>query len=69
MDTLSLKAFHIAFITVSSLLTFGLAVYAFLRVEGAMGFVWALAAILGGAALIVYGMRFLKKMKDIQTTL
>ncbi|MCH8122614.1 MAG: hypothetical protein IH853_05780 [Bacteroidetes bacterium] len=65
---MSLKAFHIAFITVSTLLTFGMGVYAFLEVDGAMRFVWTLAALLAGILLIVYGMRFLKKMKHLGST-
>ncbi len=65
MCSLSLKAFHIAFITLSALLTFGLAAYAFFEVEGPLRFVWTLGAVAMGGVLITYGIRFLKKMKDI----
>ena len=65
---MSLKAFHIAFITVSTLLTFGMGAWAFFEVDGAMRFVWLLAALLVGALLIIYGMRFLKKMKHLGST-
>lgn len=44
---------------------FGMGAYAFLEVDGAMRFVWTLAAVLAGVLLIIYGMRFLKKMKHL----
>jgi len=62
---MSLKAFHIAFITLSALLTFGLAVYAMTSVEGTMRFAWAALAVAGGILLVLYGIRFLKKMKHV----
>ncbi len=62
---MSLKAFHIAFISISAVLTFGLAVYSMTTVEGSMRFAWAALAVAGGILLVLYGIRFLKKMKHV----
>jgi hypothetical protein len=65
----SLKAFHIIFITASSALAFGFAVWAAKNFFGPQGttsdlFI-AIGAVLAGIALIVYGRYFLKKLKNI----
>ncbi|MEO8429726.1 MAG: hypothetical protein ABI651_21775 [Verrucomicrobiota bacterium] len=66
---MSLKAFHIIFITASTLLAFGfgawsLAVY-FTANGGTLDFVLGSASVGAGIALIVYGKYFLKKLKNI----
>ena len=65
---MSLKAFHIFFITISVLLTFGFA--AWLLREYAWGgdagmLIAGIASILAGVALIFYGRRFLRKLKHV----
>ncbi len=63
---MSLKNFHIAFITVSVLFFGGLGAWCLL-VDGlpqglrAMGWI----SLLCGVAMLVYGLRFLKKMKHL----
>jgi len=61
---MSLKAFHIAFITLCSLLAVFLAVWSVLMVDGSMGFVWAAVSLAAGALLIAYARRFKRKMQD-----
>ncbi|MFT5143996.1 MAG: hypothetical protein ACI80V_000345 [Rhodothermales bacterium] len=63
---MSLKSFHIVFIALSAILAFGSAAYAVISVDGAMGIVWASLAVVSGGALIVYGKRFLTKMKTLE---
>lgn len=66
---MSLKAFHIAFISVSVLLAFGFSIWAVqVYVQGGH---WtmllvAAASILFGLGLIVYGVRFLRKLKHVR---
>jgi len=66
---MSLKAFHILFVTVSTALAVWFTVWSFLRF-GDGGGVLYLVLGLGGAALVVglpiYGVWFLKKMKDVR---
>jgi hypothetical protein len=65
---MSLKAFHIFFIIVSALLAFGVAAWALLEYRGSGSFSCLAAAIgsfIAGAALIFYGVRFLKKLKNV----
>ena len=64
---MSLKTFHIVFITVSTVLSFGMAAYAFFEVEGGMRFLWIVLSLAIGIVLILYGQAFMKKMKDIQS--
>lgn len=64
---MSLKTFHIVFITVSTLLSFGMAAYAILEVEGGIRFLWVVLSLTVGIVLILYGQAFMKKMKDIQS--
>lgn len=64
---MSLKTFHIVFITVSTLLSFGMAAYAILEVEGGIRFLWVVLSLTVGIVLILYGKAFMKKMKDIQS--
>ena len=65
---MSLKAFHIVFITLSLLLAWGCAALAFQNYQAA-GNHWYLAAsffaFLAGIGLLVYGIWFLKKTKNL----
>jgi len=66
---MSLKAFHIFFVTASSALAFGCGVWELkngLAADGrALDVVFGVASLLAGAALIVYGRYFLKKLKHV----
>ena len=63
---MSLKAFHVVFIAISTLLAFGFAAWSYLvylsKHEGHYLIVMILS-LLFGAALIAYGNWFLKKLK------
>lgn len=65
---MSLKAFHIVFVTASVLLAFGLAAWAFVNYADT-GRITDLAAGIGatvtGIGLLIYGRYFLRKLKDI----
>ena len=63
---MSLKSFHIVFISLSVILAGGSAVYAVSAVEGSMGYVWAVVAVAAGVGLVIYGRRFLAKMKLLE---
>jgi len=74
---MSLKFFHIAFITLSSLLCFGFSLWcfnnflgnpieaAFKNDFGSLNLVMGIIAFILGIGLIVYGKRFLKKLKEM----
>ena len=65
---MSLKAFHIFFISLSVLLTFGFAVWTFQSYTENGGFIvlmGSLISMLTGVGLIVYGINFLKKLKNV----
>ncbi len=65
---MSLKAFHIVFVTVSVLLMFVIAGWSFgnYRDDGsAADLVWGVAALAAAAVLLVYGKIFLKKFKHV----
>jgi hypothetical protein len=66
---MSLKAFHILFVTVSTLLAFGFGAWAIVQYvhEQSSGGQLALgiASLVVGVALIVYGRYFLRKLKDV----
>jgi len=66
---MSLKAFHILFVTVSSLLALGFGVWSLNNYFGGSHAVADLAmgagSLLAGVALVVYGKYFLKKLKDV----
>jgi len=66
---MSLKAFHIVFITVAILFNFAMGVFwinQFLSGEGARTeLILGSASMVGGVALLIYGKFFLKKSKNI----
>jgi hypothetical protein len=65
---MSLKAFHIFFILISSAMTFGFAVWAFLSFKSggnSLMLAVAVASCVAGFGLIIYGVRFLKKLKHV----
>jgi hypothetical protein len=66
---MSLKAFHVLFITISSLMLFGFGAWMLRAYRGPEGgtadLVWAIAAMLAGASLLVYEGFFLKKLKNV----
>lgn len=66
--SMSLKAFHIVFVTASVLLAFGLAAWAFVSYSEAhriTDLATGIGSFVAGIALLVYGRYFLKKLKDI----
>ena len=66
---MSLKAFHVVFITASCLLAFGCGIWELKNFFSADGHGWDLvigtAALAAGAGLILYERYFLKKLKDV----
>ena len=65
---MSLKAFHLVFVTASVLLMLGLTAWCFgnyRRSDSSMDLVWAALALVSAAVLLVYGRYFLKKLKHI----
>ncbi len=66
---MSLKAFHLIFITASSALAIGFAVWAlknYFSPDGrALDLVYGIGSIIVGVALIVYERYFLKKFKNV----
>ncbi len=65
---MSLKAFHIAFVTITVLTSFlvgGLLCHAFLREGGLWNALGAVAAFGTGVGLIYYGKYVLRKLKHI----
>lgn len=65
---MSLKAFHIVFITASTLLSVGFSAWAFREYseEGArINLTFGIGSALAAASLLVYGKYFLKKLRNI----
>lgn len=66
---MSLKAFHIFFVIVSTLMSGFVGVWALRQAlhtsDGAGFFVLGVGALLAAVALPIYGVWFLKKMKDV----
>jgi hypothetical protein len=58
---MSLKAFHILFVVVSVALTVGFGIWALSEDRGYTG--WGIASFVAAAALLVYGVTFLQKLK------
>jgi len=65
---MSLKTFHLVFVTCSLMLTVGFAVWAFGnygRTSQMSDLVYGIGSSIASVVLIVYGRIFLKKLKDI----
>ncbi len=65
---MSLKAFHLVFVTASVLLMLGVAGWCVSQYRdgaGTIQLVWATLSVACAAALVVYGRIFLKKLKHI----
>ena len=66
---MSLKAFHVIFITAASLMLFGFGAWMLRAYRGpesqTSDLVWAVAALASGVGLLVYEGFFLKKLKNI----
>jgi len=65
---MSLKAFHVVFVTASVLLAFGFGAWSltnYVETKRAVDLAFGLGSGLIGIALIVYGRYFLKKLKHI----
>jgi hypothetical protein len=65
---MSLKAFHIFFVTVSVLVAFGFSVWGFLKYADqrhVQDLCWGALGLAAGVGLICYGKYMLKKLKDI----
>jgi hypothetical protein len=66
---MSLKAFHIVFITVSSGLALGCGVWLLISGFSAGGtkkdIFFGIGSLVGAAALVFYGRYFLKKLKNV----
>lgn len=58
---MSLKAFHLIFVTLLTSLSFGCAAWAF---QAGSTF-WGVTAAVTGVMVIVYGVYFLKKLKNV----
>lgn len=66
---MSLKAFHVFFILVSTILAFGFGVWGLLehhRTGAPTALALAVIAIAAGGALIAYGLWFLRKLKGME---
>ncbi len=65
---MSLKSFHLLFIVASILLSAGLGIRSlrvFLEEQALSQLAWGLLAFGAALALMVYGWRFVKKLKDV----
>ncbi len=65
---MSLKAFHIFFIALSTLLALGFGVWevlAYAETGGITHLLIGIASFLAAIGLVIYGVRFLKKLKHI----
>jgi hypothetical protein len=58
---MSLKAFHLIFVTLLTSLSFGCAAWAF----AAGSLFWGMAGVAAGILVIIYGVYFLKKLKNV----
>lgn len=67
---MSLKAFHILFITLSTLLAFGFGIWSLKSYSADNDtklMVLGIASFIVAVALIVYGVRFLQKLKTLDS--
>lgn len=58
---MSLKAFHLIFVTLLTALSFGCAAWAF---QSGSVF-WGVTGVVSGIFVVVYGIYFLKKLKNV----
>jgi hypothetical protein len=67
---MSLKAFHLVFISASSALAFGFGVWelrSYWSADGSLGnLLFGLGSLLAGVGLIIYERYFLRKLKDVE---
>ena len=66
---MSLKAFHIVFIAASILLALGYAIREFdsyITSGGLMALIVAILALAAAIGLVLYGIRFMKKLKHVR---
>lgn len=61
---MSLKAFHVFFVSVSTIFALGFGVWCFAHGDVAY-VVTGVASIIGGCGLLYYGRYFMRKSKDI----
>jgi len=61
---LSLKAFHLAFISVSTIMAFGFGAWTLMEDNGNY-ILYGFLSFFAGVGLIVYGIRFLKKFREV----
>jgi hypothetical protein len=67
---MSIKAFHVLFIVISTLFALGLggwSVREYRRVDGLQNMVMAILAFAAAVALVVYGRWFLRKLKGLDS--
>jgi len=65
---MSLKSFHIFFIGLSVIMAFGFAAWlidGYARSTDPVQLAGGIASVLSGAGLILYGIRFLRKLKHV----
>ena len=65
---MSLKAFHLFFIGVSTILALGFSSWCFMEYRANGNALYAVASgvsVVGGIALVYYGLRFARKLKGI----
>jgi len=65
---MSLKSFHIFFIVVSTLATFGFGIWSLLesgRTGQTSDIVLGVISLAASVSLVIYGLRFFKKLKQI----
>ena len=65
---MSLKAFHLVFVTALTSLAFGCSIWKFVTfadTHGASDLIWAIVALFCGIGVLVYGKYFLKKLKNV----
>jgi succinate dehydrogenase hydrophobic anchor subunit len=68
---MSLKSFHIFFIVVSTLTTLAFGLWSIMQYTGTgdSGDLWlGIVSLLAFVALVIYGIRFFKKLKQIGST-
>ena len=66
---MSLKAFHIVFVIVSTILAVGFGLWAigdYKRTADASSLVIGVASLVGGVCLVVYGRWFWKKLRGVR---